>query len=157
MADQPTEEEFLAWHRRLGAQANNRAWTLSEQGSRSAADDEEMLHAAHASFHHWSKVGIALNVARGRMLLGHVCALLGDGKAAINHATAAFQFVMAHESEPWEVAFAHAVLANAACAAGDQALHRSHYAQAAQLGAALADAEDRKIFEATFKVVPYPQ
>jgi hypothetical protein len=55
------------------------------------------------------------------------------------------------------VAFAHAVLANAAAAARDRELHARHHAIAKSLGAALADAEDRSIFEATFTVIRAPQ
>jgi hypothetical protein len=156
MSTEPGEEDINGWHRRFGSQANNRAWALCEQATRSAEEDEEMLQAAHASLYHWSKVGIDVNVARGRMLMGQVHALLGDGERALTNAEAAFKFVTSNDSPPWEVAFAHAVLANAAFASGNAEAHRSHYAIAQDLGRHLADAEDRQIFDATFNVIPRP-
>jgi hypothetical protein len=150
-------EESAKWTRRLAIECNNRAWRLSEAVNRSAEEDEEMLHAAHAAALHWGKVGSELNRARATMLLGHVHALRGLGSSALAYARAAFEYVVARESPPWEIAFAHAVLANAAAAAGERPLHAKHHAVARTLGAALPDAEEREMFEATFRVVPVPE
>jgi hypothetical protein len=46
------------WPRRLAAQANNRAWRLSESTSRTPHEDEEMLQAAHAAMHFWKIVRV---------------------------------------------------------------------------------------------------
>jgi hypothetical protein len=150
-----TPEEKSKWSRRFAIECNNRAWRLSEAKSRTPAEDQEMLHAAHAAALHWGQVGTALHQARATMLLAHVHALLGDGAAAMRYADESFAYVMEHESPAWEVAFAHAVLANAA-AAGKRELHSKHYERAQTLGEALPDAEDRSIFRATFRVVPEP-
>jgi hypothetical protein len=63
MTEKPSPEEVVRWQHRLAGQANNRAWSLSEQASRSAAEDEEMLNAAHAAMYFWSIVGNANNQA----------------------------------------------------------------------------------------------
>jgi hypothetical protein len=156
MHDSVSPEEIARWTRWFAVECNNRAWRLAEMPARSAAQDEEMLHAAHAAALHWGAVGTELHNARARMLLGHVLALAGDGRRALPYARHAFDYVMAHESPPWEVAFAHAVLANAAAAAGEKALHARHHEIAAALGRALPDAEERSLFEATFATVPVP-
>jgi len=49
MTDTPSSEEVALWQRRLAAQANNRAWRLSESLNHSPQEDEEMLQAVHAS------------------------------------------------------------------------------------------------------------
>jgi hypothetical protein len=156
MAGQPTEADPAKWHRWFAVEANNRAWRLSESRARSAAEDAEMLDAAHAAAYHWAKAGTALHAARAQMLLGHAHALLGHGTPAMMNARAAFDYVAAHDSPPWEVAFAHAVLANAAAAAKDAAAHAAHYGEAQALGGALADLEEREIFDAMFASVPAP-
>jgi hypothetical protein len=156
MAGQPTEADPAKWHRWFAVEANNRAWRLAESAARSETEDAEMLDAAHASAFHWARVGTPLHAARGQMLLGHVHALLGRGGPAMQYARAAFDYVMSHDSPPWEVAFAHAVLAHAGAAAGDRAIHARHHAEAGVLGAALADEEERTIFEQTFRTVPRP-
>lgn len=149
-------EEKSKWSRHFAIECNNRAWRLSESTSRTPDEDEEMLHAAHAAALHWGQVGTALHQARATMLLAHVHALRGDGMAAMKYADESFAYVMEHESPAWELAFAHAVLANAAAAAGKRELHSKHYERAQTLGEALPDAEERSIFQATFRVVPEP-
>jgi hypothetical protein len=156
MAEQPSDEEIRQWHRRFASENNNRAWRLSELSSASAEDEAEMLNAAHAAALHWSKVGTALNAARSDMLLGHVHALLGNGSLAMRYAKSSFDHLTAHDCPDWELAFAHAILANAASSANDRDLHSHHYGLAESLGMALADPEEREIFEATFRRIPAP-
>ena len=114
MPDTTQDDEVRKWHRRFAVECNNRAWRLSEAAARSPSADEEMLNAAHAAAFHWRQVGNELNRARADMLLGHVHALRGHGDVAMRYADASFRYVTAHESPPWEMAFAHAVLAHAA-------------------------------------------
>lgn len=155
--DARAPEEIDKWHKGFAVECNNRAWRLAEQTSRAPAEDEEMLHCAHAAALHWGKVGTELHQVRATMLLGQVHALAGDGKRALHYAREAFAYVTAHDETPaWELAFAHAVLANAAAANDERSLHTTHYARAKALGAALTDDEERAIFEATFRVIPPP-
>lgn len=156
MSETVSPEELTRWRRWFAVECNNRAWKLAEATSRTPAEDEEMVHNAHAAALHWGEVGTELNWKRAAMLLGHVHALLGDGRRAMRYAQEAFDYVMARESPAWEVAFAHAVLANAACAAGERELHARHYEMAHAEGTALPDAEERAIFEAMFRAVPRP-
>lgn len=149
-------EEAARWTRRLAIECNNRAWRLAEAEGRTAAEDEEMLHCAHAAALHWSRVGTELHQARATMLLAHVHALRGKGESAMDYATQSFTYVASHDSPPWEVAFAHLVLANAAAAAGKRDLHAKHYGIAKALGASLPDEEERAIFDAAFRGVPMP-
>ena len=83
MSASTNDEELQKWHRWFAVESNNRAWRLSESASRSAAEDNEMLNAAHAAAFHWSKVGTEIHAARVDMLLGHVHALLGHGAIAM--------------------------------------------------------------------------
>ena len=139
---------------------NNRAWRLAEKTGRTKAEDEEMLKAANAVAEHWGKLDDELERARAAILLGQVHALLGNGKRALQYAREAFAFVTSHEDDEdipaWQVAFAHAVMANAAAANGEQSLHKTHYQRAKTLGSALIDDDERALFEATFRTVPVP-
>ncbi|TMH68169.1 MAG: hypothetical protein E6H57_11405 [Betaproteobacteria bacterium] len=156
MSDAPAPEELEKWHKWFAVECNNRAWRLAEQASRTPAENEEMLHCAHAAALHWAKVGTEVHHARAAILLGQAHALIGDGKSALQYAREAFAYVSEHESPAWQVAFAHAVLANAAAANDERSLHSTHYARAKALGGALTDDEERTIFEATFRTVPAP-
>jgi hypothetical protein len=70
-------------------------------------------------------------------------------------ATAAFDSITSRNAEPWEFAFAHAILADAAAASGKAELHEQHYASARALGESLP-AQDKQIFMATFELIPKP-
>jgi hypothetical protein len=155
MHDAIPADELPKLHKYFAVECNNRAWRLAESARRSPEDDREMLDAAHAAAFHWSRIGTELNSARAQMLLAHVHALRGHGEIAMKYARAAFDFVASRASPAWELAFAHAVLANAAAAMRDPALHGAHYREAKVLGAAL-DEGDRAVFEATFRSVPVP-
>lgn len=155
MHDAIPADELPRLHKHFAVECNNRAWKLAESPRRSAAEDREMLDAAHAAAFHWSKVGTEVHAARADMLLAHVHALLGHGEVAMKLARPSFDFVASRESPAWEVAFAHAVLANAAAACGERALHEAHYRRARALGSALDEGE-RSVFEAAFRPIPAP-
>jgi len=157
MTEQPIEDDVLAWHRRFAVDANNRAWTLSEKTELPAEERRELLYAAYAAAYHWSKVGTEQHIARAELLLGRAHALLGHGDLATKFATASFNSIVSRNSEPWEIAFAHAILANAAAVSGDAQLHAEHYREAKRVGENLADKEDRDIFLATFRLIPAPR
>src|SRR5580692_303742 len=108
MTDATAPAEATSWHRRFAAAANNRAWDLSVR-TRNAAEDQEMLDAAHASAWHWMKVGTELNHMRATMLLAEVHALLGLGRSALAYAEEMQRYFLGIQSPDWEVAFVHVV------------------------------------------------
>ena len=156
MSDAPAGADGDAWHKRFAAGCNNRAWDLSVR-PRSAAEDREMLDAAHASAWHWARIGSEENRMRATMLLAEVHALLGMGASALAYAEEMRAYFLGRETPDWEIAFAHAVFAHAAHAAGRSAEHHDAYAKAEAAIAAIADDEDRAIVAETFRQVPPPR
>ena len=156
MSVKPSAEEAALWQRRLASQANNRAWSRSEQPSRTSEEDEDMLHAAHAAMYFWNIVGNANNKAHAAQLLAHAYAILKQPNPASQYLAKSQAVFMADSAEPWERALAHAVAANVASAKGLAAEHEVHYRQATEKVAALPDAEERAILEATLRVIPTP-
>ena len=156
MSETPTDADRDAWHKRFAAACNNRAWELSVQ-ERSAADDGEMLDAAHASAWHWARIGSALHRMRATMLLAEVHAVLGRGASALAYAEEMHAYFVGRETDDWEIALAHGVYAHAAHAAGRSSEHHDAYAQAEAALAAIADDEDRAIVAATFAHIPAPR
>ncbi len=157
MSEKPTPEETALWQRRLASQASNRAWTLSEATSRTPEEDEEMLQAAHAAMHFWKIVGNDNNRAHAAQLVAHAYALLGLPNPAAHFLAKSQPAFLSGKAAAWEVALAHAVAANVAAAKHDAAAHRAHFHKAVDLVAQLPDPEDRKILEATLRVLPRPQ
>jgi hypothetical protein len=155
MSDPNASEEATTWHRRYAAAANNRAWDLSLR-KRNAAEDQEMLNAAHASAWHWTKVGAELNRMRATLLLAEVHALLGLGQSALVYAEEMRTYFLGVRSPDWEVAFVHVVHAHAASAAGDTEKHRASYRLAVAAIEAVSNEEERRNVANTFCQVPKP-
>lgn len=137
-------------------QCNNRAWELSVK-TRTAAEDKEMLDAAHASAYHWAQVGSELNRMRSTMLLAEVHALLGHGNTALALATEMRRYFLGRSDTPdWELAFTHAIYAHCTHAAGDIKEHRAAYQEAVATLASVKDEEDRRIVAQTLNQVAAP-
>ena len=144
-----------AWHRRFAAATNNRAWELSVQ-TRNAAEDQEMLNAAHASAWHWTRVGTELNRMRAAMLLAEVHSLLGLGQSALAYAEEMRTYFLGVQSPDWEIAFVHAVHAHAAAAGGETEKHRASYGLAVAALNAVSNDVERGVVAGTFGHVPKP-
>lgn len=151
-----TPDELALWQKRLASQANNRAWALAESTARTPEEDEEMLQAAHAAMYLWKIAGKAGSRAHAAQLVAHVYALLGLPNPAKHYLRQSQPFFLDGECAPWERAFAHAIAANVAAAGAEHATHAHHYREAQLAVAALADEEDRKILNATMRVIPLP-
>ena len=72
--------------RKLAADLFNHTWTLLEKPDRTPAEDDEMIHSAHASRFHWGEVGEPFNLARGEWQCSRVYAVLGRAEPALWHA-----------------------------------------------------------------------
>jgi hypothetical protein len=145
-ADPPLDN---AVHRRLGVDLYNRVWTLLEKPERTRADEEEMVHAAHASRHHWGHVGTPANFARGEWLCSRVYATLGYGESARRHAERCLELVEENGGgfEDWDLAAAYEALARAHVVLGGQAEARRYVKLASEQAARIEDEEDREIIE----------
>jgi hypothetical protein len=157
MATPPAAEDLARWHRWFAVQSNNRAWQLADQATRTDAENDELLNAAHAAALHWTAIGTPQHSARATMLLAHAHAACGDGPLALRYARASHSYFVSNDTPDWEVAFSHAVMAHAAAAAGDRQLHVAHYDAARAAGAAIEQGEDKAIFDASFATIPTPQ
>jgi len=156
MSEKASPDEAVLWQRRLASQANNRAWTLAESLSRTPEEDEEMLQAAHAAMYFWKIVGNPRNRAHAAQLVAHAYALLGLGRPARRFQEESQPVLFGEGAEAWEVAMAHAVAANVAAANNDTKAQSEHYWKAVRLTDSLP-AEDRKVLNATLRVVPQPK
>ena len=135
-------------HRQLGVDLFNRVWTLVEQPERTPAEDDAMLHAAHASRHHWGQVGEPRHLARGEWQISRVYSVLGRGEPALHHARRCLELLeQSGDGEDWDLPFAHEAIARAALVAGERGTAEHHLEQARKLGAQIEDADDREHLE----------
>jgi DNA-binding transcriptional MerR regulator len=133
--------------RRMAAALFNRTWDLLMRAQRTAVDDDEMIHTAHASRYHWGVVGKPMNLARGEWQCSRVYAVLGRPEPALHHASRCLALATEHGLGPFDVGAAHEAMARAYRVAGDPAKAAEHVAAADQAAAAIADDEDRRILD----------
>ena len=134
-------------HRRLGVDLFNHTWTLLEKPDRTPAEDDELLHATHASAYHWSRVGAPENLARGEWQVSRVNAVLGRGEAALHHARRCLDHCLEHGIGDWDLAYAYEALARAHKVAGDEAEYRRNLELARDAGTRIAEDDDREHLE----------
>jgi len=136
-------------HRRLGIDLFNGTWALLEQENRTRDEDDELVHAAHASAFHWRHAEGALpeNRARSEWQLARVYAVLGRAEPALHHAQRCLDHCVENGIGDWDLAFAYEALARAHKLAGNGDEFRRNLERARDAGAKIADAEDRQLLE----------
>jgi hypothetical protein len=141
--------------RQLAVDLFNRTWKLLELTERSSAQDDELVHCAHASRYHWIAAGTTINAARGEWQCSRVYAVLGRPEPALHHARRCLELVReADDREDWDEPFAHEALARAHAVAGDAAAARRSLEQARAGAERIADAEDRDLVLADLATIP---
>jgi hypothetical protein len=140
----------------MAAMANNRAWTLAEMLQRTPEEDEELLHAAHAAMFFWNILGTPSHRAHAALLLAHAYALLNLPEPAARYLGRSLPFFLQNECAPSELAFAHAIAANVAAVEGNRERHARHYSEAQTAAARIPAPEERRIFEATMRLIIPP-
>ena len=140
--------------RRLGAELFNEVWRLLETEDRSAEQDDQMVHAAHASAYHWRRVGKAENFARAEWQCSRVYSVLGRAEPALHHAYRSLELCERNGIGDFDLAFAYEALARAHAVTGHagQARHMTELALAACEH--IADSEDKQIVLADLETIP---
>jgi DNA-binding transcriptional MerR regulator len=142
-------------HRRLGVDLFNKTWTLMEKEGRTPADDDELIHCAHASAYHWMHVGTPANRARSEWQCSRMYTVLGRAEPALHHARRCLEICEASPDalEDWDLPFAHEALARAHATAGDDGEARKHLDRARELASAVMDEDDRGLLEADLATI----
>jgi DNA-binding transcriptional MerR regulator len=143
--------------RKLAADLFNGVWALMETEDRTRAQDDRMLHMAHASRYHWEQVGTPANLARGEWLCARVYAVLGRAEPALHHAHRVLDICEEHGIGDWDLAFAHEALARAHAVAGDRAATEEAFERARTAAEDIADPEDRALLDADLRTIPGAQ
>lgn len=139
--------------RQLAVDLFNHVWTLLERSDRSALEDDEMLHAAHASRFHWGEVGEPVNLVRGEWQCSRVYSVLGRSEPALWHGQRCLALCEEHGIGDFDIAFAHESIARALRVAGDQEGADSAVARARELAVAIAEEEDRELLLSDLETV----
>lgn len=145
-----------ASHRSLAVDLFNHVWRLLEKPDRTAAETDEMIHAAHASRFHWSRAegSQPINLGRGEWQCSRVYAVLGRGEPALWHATRCLSFAEGPDAEDWDLAAACEAMARASAVAGDPGAAAEWKAKAVAALASIADPADREVIEGDLATLP---
>jgi len=152
-----TEESTLTEreaHRKFAVDLFNQTWTLLDKAERTLEENDAMLHAAHASRHHWGVVGEPVHLARGEWQVSRVYAVLNRSEPALYHARRSLDICRAHAIGDFDLAYAYEALARASAVAGMQADRDRYLALAREAGAKIAEQDDREIFENDIATIP---
>lgn len=141
-------------HRATGVSLFNYVWTLLDKKRRTPGEDLEMIHAAHASRYHWSKVGTPANFAIGEWQISHVYAVLRRPEPALYHAERCLGICRANKVGDFPLAFAYEALARAAAIAGDWKERDRCVRLAEAAGKKIREDDDRDLFFRDIATVP---
>jgi hypothetical protein len=135
-------------HRRWGAALSDRVWELLARTDRSAADDDELVHTAHASLYHWGKadpVPDHQRLATGEWQLSRVYAVLGRPEPARWHAERSLANCVEGRLDGFLRGAACEALARSARLAGDDAAVHRYLRLGREAASQVEDAEDRQL------------
>ena len=144
----PTEE------RRVAVDLFNHVGRLLEIEGRTQAQDDDLVHAAHASRWHWGRVGGPEQWAIGEWQCSRVYAVLGRGDQALFHAQRCLDLCDENGVESFVPASAHEALARAHAVRGDMEAARVERNLAYALAVELDDDDDRAVIEADLATLP---
>jgi hypothetical protein len=147
-----TEQE---WHRKQAVDLFNFTWTLIDKPDRTSNDDDQMIHAAHASRYHWSISGTIVNFLRGDWLIAHVYTILGLAQSALYHAQHCLDQCLADDIGDFDLAYAYEAIARARACAGQTAEAQQYKQIADNAAKQIAEEEDRRQFQKDLAAGPW--
>lgn len=148
------EEEQRQIHQQFAVEFFNDAWRLMETENRTRAENDLMLHAAHASLYHWSLIGQPINRVRGEWQISRVYSILHRAEPALYHARRCLEICKAEGIEDFDLAYAYEAVARA-LAIGNKIAESAFYAEKArQAGEQIQEAEVREQFFEDLRKIP---
>jgi DNA-binding transcriptional MerR regulator len=140
--------------RRLAAALFNETWTLMEKEDRTRDEDDAMAHMAHASAHHWRRVGTAKNFARGEWQCSRVYAVLRRAEPCLHHAQRTLDICQENGLGDFDLAFAYEALARGHAIAGAAEQARAYTEQALAAAEDIKEDDDRELLLTDLETIP---
>ncbi len=153
----PSTLEGADLHRQVAVDLFNHVWTLLESEGRTPAQNDEMLHAAHASRFHWGASGPHLEPSRlvaGEWQCARVYAVLGRPEPARWHAERSLALCEEAGVTGFLLGAAHEAVARALLGEGRSGEASPHVETARRIAAGLTDEDDREILVSDLESLP---
>ena len=141
-------------HRQFAVDLFNHVWQLLEKKDRTREEDDEMVHAAHASCYHWGVAGTAVNLARGEWQVSRVYSVLNRPEPALYHAKRCVEICITNNIGDFDLAYGYEALTRALAVAGQRSDAARYVALAKQAGEKIAEKDDRDLFFSDLKSIP---
>ena len=146
----------LKVERELAINLFNQTWDYLDKTERTLDEDDLMVHMAHASRWHWSRVGGPEQAATGEWLCSRVYATLGRGESAMWHARRCLAICEAAGLDNYLPASAHEAIARSWCVLGNFEEAKKERNISYALAVELEDEDDRGVVEADLGTLPIP-
>lgn len=149
--DKFTEQEF---HKKSAVDSFNLVWSLLDKESRTKEEDDQMVHAAHASRFHWGQIGTPMEFERGEWQISRVYSTLNKPESAIYHAQRCLEICKENHIEDFDIAFAYEATARANAVAGNSSECEKYAQLAKEAGENIEDKDNREYFFSELGSVP---
>ena len=149
----PDSKDVSRFDRYFAIESNNEFWSLSE-GDLSDADKQQLLALAFTSLYHWARIGTEDNVQLANMAIARAFCI-SESAISLQYAEIAYEHFNGKGAD-WIQAFTNAILSHALLIVGEDARAKELYNNAIEFQSKLSDG-DRKVFDATFNLIPVPQ
>lgn len=140
-----TKYTELECHKKFAVDCFNYVWSLLEKTDRTTEEDDEMVHAAHASRFHWGKVGAPVNLARGEWQISRVYSELSSPEPAMYHGQRCLAICQENNIGDFDLAYAYEAMARAAATAGHKEECDRYLTQSREASRAIQEEENRKL------------
>ncbi len=139
------EKQLTPDDRRQGIDLFNLVWTFLDKPDRTIAENDTMLHAAHASRYHWGEVGTQVHLARGEWQIARVYAVLERSEPALYHAGRCLTICQENNIGDWDLAFAYEAMARAWAVAGNTNKYEHYVKLSREAAEQIVEAEDKEM------------
>jgi hypothetical protein len=144
------------FHREIATELFNQVLGLLHREDRTCAENDRMIHAAHASRFHWEFGGTPVNVALGEWQCAKVHTAMGQTESALHHAWRYLEHAESYGLGVFHIAHAHATVA-AAFARKDPEQSAHQLALAEELIPHITDEEEQNLLTREFEEVRKPR
>jgi hypothetical protein len=131
------------WHKKSAVDNFNLVWILMEKKDRTKAEDDKMIHAAHASRFHWGEIGTPVEFERGEWQISRMYTVLNRPEPALYHAKRCLEICKENNIGDWDIAFAYEAMARAYATAGNRSECKKYIQLAMEASEKIKEKGDR--------------
>jgi hypothetical protein len=142
-------------HKKIAINLFNLTWSLLDKKDRTKEEDDQMVHAAHASRYHWGEIGTPLEFERGEWQISRVYSVLGRSEPALYHAKRCLEICKENNIGDFDIAFAYEAQARAYAVGGNKEECNKNTKLAREAAGQIKKEEDKDYFLSELGTINY--